>query len=143
MSNSLKTGLGAVLVIVIALLLGRSIGNDNSAVVAGASGGYAYQGTTTYNAAGAVNLNKDVILKSTPGVLRGYLITGAVAGSVIFYDANTKDASTTALGASSTIAIFPASTAAGFYPIDIPFTRGLLMSFSSATALPTSTPTWE
>ncbi len=117
--------------------------NNYKSNVGSVSSGNEYQGTTTYRASGAVNVAKDSLLKDGSGAVGNVLITGAVAGSIILYDANTADASTTALGASSTLAIFPASTAAGTYQIDRLFYRGLLVSFSSATAVPTSTITWR
>jgi len=136
---NLKQKIVAVLLAIVALFGG----GYTATKVGSVSEGSAYTSTTTYNGAGAINLTKDVVLKSYGGTFGSFVITGAVAGSIIFYDANTKDASTTALGASSTLAIFPASTAAGTYTFDTAFSRGLLVSFSSATAIPTSTITFR
>lgn len=105
--------------------------------------GQAYNSTTTYNGAGAVNLQKDVILKPRGGTVGSVVITGAVAGSITLYDATSTDLNLTTTRASTTIATFPVSTAANTYTIDSVFYNGLIVSFSSATALPTSTITWR
>jgi hypothetical protein len=103
--------------------------------------GNEYHSTTTYNARGAVNVSDLRVLQSGSGTLGSVVITGAVAGVMTFYDATSTR--TNAEWASTTLAVFPASTAAGTYTFDTIFQKGLLVDFSSATAIPTSTITWR
>lgn len=141
MNNKVTYIIGGV--VVLAVILSLFSGGSSDSKVGSIERSNAYYGTTTYNGSGAVNIQKDAILQGYPGEVGNVLITGAVAGSIILYDATSSNPNLTTSRASTTLAVFPASTAAGNYPVDRIFTQGLLVSFSSATAIPTSTITWR
>lgn len=97
-----------------------------------------YNSVTTYSKLGVpLFTNVQTIKSNTSGTLGSVVITGAVAGSMRFMDAT----STTDISSSS-IAIFPASTAAGTYTFDVNFYRGLIVE-STSTLLPTTTITYR
>lgn len=97
-----------------------------------------YQATTTYSKLGVPLFNdRQTIISNTSGVLGSVVITGAVAGPMRFMNAtSTTDVSST------TIAVFPNSTAAGTYTFDLIAPRGLILE-STSGLLPTTTITFR
>lgn len=97
-----------------------------------------YQATTTYSKLGVPLFGTNqTIISNNSGVLGSVVITGAVAGPMRFMNAtSTTDVSST------TIAVFPNSTAAGTYTFDLIVTRGLILE-TTANLLPTTTITWR
>lgn len=97
-----------------------------------------YQATTTYSKLGVPLFGTNqTIISNNSGVLGSVVITGAVAGPMRFMNAtSTTDVSST------TIAVFPNSTAAGTYTFDLVVTRGLILE-TTASLLPTTTITWR
>ncbi len=145
-TNPTRLLLAGILIVVLAVVSFLGIGalsQKQDPAVASINAGQSYSGTTTYNGAGAPSVAKDIILKTGTGTFGSVVITGAVAGTITVYDGTSTNPALTTLAASSTIATFPASTAAGTYTFDKAFYNGLIVSFSSATALPTSTITWR
>jgi hypothetical protein len=115
-------------------LFGVTVGVNNLGSV---SDGQAYNATSTYNYSGAQNLATSVQLKSYGGTFGSVVITGAVAGKI-----RVQDATSTTDVSSTTITVFPASTAAGTYTFYSAFTRGLIVE-TVDTLVPTSTITWR
>jgi hypothetical protein len=74
------------------------------------------------------------------GSLGSVVITGAAAGTIDLYDATTTGAHSDYTG-TTTLASFPASTAAGTYTFDVAYKRGLMLVLSGTTG--TSTITWK
>ena len=99
--------------------------------------GQAYTSTTTYSKLGVPTFTTTQQIKTYGGTLGSVVITGAVAGRMVFMDAtSTTDVSST------TISVFPASTAANTYVLDAAFGRGLIVESVSALQ-PTTTITWR
>lgn len=100
--------------------------------------GNEYQATTTYSKLGVpLFTTAQQIISNTPGTLGSVIITGAVAGQMRFMNAtSTTDVSST------TVAVFPASTAVGTYVFDLVLTRGLVVE-SGAGLTPTTTITFR
>jgi ABC-type uncharacterized transport system permease subunit len=97
-----------------------------------------YQATTTYSKLSVPTFNNvQTLISNGPGVLGSVVITGAVAGPMRFINAT----SSTDI-ASTTIATFPNSTAAGTYVFDVVVTRGLIVE-SLSGLMPTSTITFR
>lgn len=97
-----------------------------------------YQATTTYSKLGAPLFGTaQTIISNTSGVLGSVVITGAVAGPMRFMNAS----STTDIS-STTLVVFPNSTAVGTYTFDIVAPRGLILE-TSASLLPTTTITFR
>ena len=127
----------AVIGILVAIIAALGGGYYVSNPVGSIQDGQAYNATTTYNLGGAPTFGVAQVLKTSGGTFGSVVITGAVAGAMKFYDAT----STTDV-ASTTIATFPASAAAGTYTLDSAFNRGLIMG--TVTGLtPTTTITWR
>lgn len=97
-----------------------------------------YQATTTYSKLGVPTFGSaQTIIANKNGALGSVIITGAVAGSIRLMDAtSTTDVS------SSTIVVFPSSTAAGTYVFDSFVTRGLIVETTTGL-VPTSTITFR
>ncbi len=95
-----------------------------------------YQGTTTraFNGTAMANLQ---LIQSGPGTLGSVVITGAGTGVINFYDATSTGPHSDY--ATTTIATFPASTAAGTYTFDVLFTRGLVYEIVGTAATSTVT----
>lgn len=112
------------------------------------SGGYV--ATSTRNFLGTPMASTTQLVTSSSrisGILGSFVITGAGAAPVTFYDATTSNANLRTITATSSlkvIADFPASTAAGTYTIDGTFNDGLLYVVTgSSSAVPTSTITYK
>jgi len=95
-----------------------------------------YMATTTRDFKGSVMPNLSV-LKIGPGALGSVVITGAAAGQLTLYDATSTRTNTE--WATTTLATFPLSTAAGTYTFDVAFKRGLLVEIITATGTSTIT----
>lgn len=96
-----------------------------------------YNATTTRAAnTGAAMANLQVI-QSGPGTLGSVVITGLGTGTINFYDGTSTVTNTQ--WATTSLAVFPASTAAGVYTFDVLFTKGLLVEISGAVATSTIT----
>jgi len=80
------------------------------------------------------------VVQSGPGTLGSVVITGSTTGTLVLYDATSTVTNTS--WATTTLATFPASTAAGTYTFDIMFQKGLMVVAPSA-GLATSTITWR
>ena len=100
--------------------------------------GNEYNSTTTRNYIGVAVTNL-AVLKNGAGSLGSVVITGAAAGQVNLYDATSTVTNT--LWATTTLATFPLSAAAGTYTFDVTFSKGLLIEVIGAT--PSSTITWR
>lgn len=135
MNKSLSWIIGVALVVVIAIFLGRTTSNPVSQ--GSVSQGSEYNATSTYRANGVPQFPNTQVIKTFAGTLGSVVITGAVAGTIRLYDAtSTTDVSST------TLAIFPSSTAAGTYTFDVGFSRGLIVGTTVGLA-PTTTITWR
>lgn len=112
----------------------KSTGNSLGSVAQS----HEYQATTTYSKLGAPLFGTNqTIISNTSGVLGSVVITGAVAGPMRFMNAtSTTDVSST------TLVVFPNSTAAGTYTFDIVAPRGLILE-TTANLLPTTTITFR
>ena len=132
MKSNFITILVVVLAVVVAVLAYTSPKNVVEMPLGGE--GYAFNSTST---AGAITEVR--VLKSTPGVARSVIITLAGTGTVRLYDATTSGAY--AYGASSTIANFGASVAAGTYTIGAGLSRGLVADYAAFAG--NATITWE
>ncbi len=87
-----------------------------------------FNGGTTYK-----------VVKTGPGVLGSVVITTATAGTLSLYDATSTVTNT--LWATTTLATFRASVAAGTYTFDVSFTKGLLVDYTANIA--STTITWR
>lgn len=103
-----------------------------------------YMATTT--AASTIygsTITGDTLIKRGVGTFGSFVIEGATAGIINFYDATTTDV-TQRTKATSTIllATFPASAAANTYTFDVRFSDGLYIDIVGGT-MPTSTITYR
>ncbi len=96
-----------------------------------------YNATSTTNFTGnpQANIQNYAVIKSGPGTLAQVVIEGAATGNFTLYDATSTV--TNALWATTTIASFPASTAAGTYTFDAVFQKGLMIVFNGLLATAT------
>lgn len=131
-------GVGAVFLVFV-FLVGYSISKINTAKASVADGNNYY--STTTKAAGGVALPSQSAIKPGPGALGSVVITGTAAGVMNFYDATTSDATKRTNPATTTIATFAASVAAGTYTFDATFNYGLL--YETTGTAPTSTITYR
>lgn len=104
--------------------------NDSSA---------AYNSTSTEDANGSHAMTSPQILSLGYGTLGSVVITGASTGIINLYDATSTGAHSDY--ATTTLASFPASTAAGTYTFDAKYIRGLVVELVGTTG--TSTITWK
>lgn len=111
---------------------------ENGRATGSVTQGNEYFASTTKNYMGTSMPNLSV-LKVGSGSLGSVVITGAAAGVINIYDATSTVTNTE--WATTTLATFPASTAAGTYTFDATFKKGLLVEILTAT--PTSTITWR
>lgn len=104
--------------------------------------GAGYKATTTSALMGwAVRTPKT--LSTHPGTLGSVVITGAAATLFELYDATTTNANLRAIKATTTLASFPTSAAAGTYTFDVDYNVGLIAEFKTGTAIATTTITWR
>lgn len=101
--------------------------------------GNEYFSTTTRSAVSGVELTNLKVLKIGPGSLGSVVITGAGTGIINLYDATSTV--TNAEWATTSLAVFPASAAAGTYTFDAVFSKGLL--FEEVGSVASSTITWR
>lgn len=98
--------------------------------------------TTAASTAYGTTITGDALIKTGSGSFGGFIVTGATAGIVNFYDATTTDVTKrTGNKATSSILItsLPASLAAGDYTgYDVTFSTGLYIDLVSGT-MPTTT----
>lgn len=104
--------------------------NDSSA---------SYQSTTTRSAFNGAALASPSVLSTGFGTLGSVIITGAGTGIINLYDATSTAAHSDY--ATTTLASFPASTAAGDYVFDVEYKRGLVVEIIGTVG--TSTITWK
>lgn len=126
-----------VITVLIAILAVLGVDYSAGGKLGSMPSGEAYNSTTT--AAGMVNYN---LLKTGQGTFGSVVITGATTGLLRVYDATTTVATARTKAATTTLAVFPASTAAGTYTFDVAFSQGLLIDYASA-GYATSTITWR
>ena len=123
--------------IIIALLAFFLFKTDGKTIVGSVAQTGEYQATTTYSKLGVPLFQPNAVISGSRGTLGSVIITGAVAGKMVFMDAtSTTDISST------TIAVFPASAAAQTYTLDLRFYRGLIVETTTGLA-PTSTITFR
>jgi hypothetical protein len=107
--------------------------------------GDAYQATSTKDHLG--NTIADLQrLKNGSGILGHVVITGANTGTFCLHDATTTNATLRTKTATSTIACFPASVAAGTYIFDLTFNDGLILDYGvlgGTSLMATATVTWK
>lgn len=121
-----------IIAVFILLLGGVYISNkQNGQTLGSVTDGQVFTATTTYNNVGTATFGATKQLKSNAGVLGQVVITTAAAGTIRLQDAT----STTDI-ASTSIATFPASAAAGTYIFNAAFGRGLIVETITG-ALPT------
>jgi len=99
----------------------------------------AYESTTTRAAFNGTALGSPLILVPSYGTLGSVIITGAGTGIINIYDATSTAAHSDY--ATTTLASFPASTAAGTYVFDTRFQRGLVVELIGTVG--TTTITWK
>ena len=128
----------AVLIALIATLAPKFQVAPESQVLGSVTQGNEYFSTTTRNHLGTELTNLKV-LKTNSGSFGSVIITGAGTGVMNFYDATSTVTNTE--WATTTLASFPASTAAGTYTFDVVFSKGLL--FEEVGSVATSTITWR
>lgn len=116
------------------MLTQKSFGsvNDSSA---------AYESTTTRSAVLGVPLTSPTTLSLGFGTLGSVIITGANTGITYIYDATSTNAHSDYVG-TTTLAIIPASMAAGTYVFDVKYTRGLVIE-TIGGLVASSTITWK
>ena len=90
-----------------------------------------YHSTTTRTATAGTALTSPTTLCSTAGTLGSVVITGAATGIMNFYNGTTTTSNSDY--GTTTLASFPASTAAGTYTFDLNATQGLLYEVISGT----------
>ena len=100
--------------------------------------GAAYQSTTTRPVSG-VALTSPTVLSLGQGVFGSVVITGAATGVINIYDGTTTASHSNR--ATTTLATFPASTAAGTYVFDVQYLDGLI--YEVVGTVGTSTITWK
>jgi hypothetical protein len=100
----------------------------------------AYESTTTRTAITGVPYTQLTYISQGFGTLGSVVITGANTGVINIYDA-TSTVTNTQLG-TTTLAVIPASMAAGTYTFDVRYNRGLVIEVVGGLA-PTSTITWK
>lgn len=98
--------------------------------------GNSYHSTTTRAFNGTAMANGQLV-QTGPGDLGSVVITGAGTGVINIYDATSTGPHSDY--ATSTIATFPASTAAGTYTFDAQYYRGLLIEIVGSVATSTIT----
>lgn len=136
--TSVLTSLAAILVALIVLVPKLQVSPDGE-VLGSVTQGNEYFSTTTRNAVTGAELTNLKVLKVGAGSLGSVVITGAGTGIMNFYDATSTV--TNAEWATTSLAVFPGSTAAGTYTFDVAFSRGLL--FEEIGSVATSTITWR
>jgi hypothetical protein len=101
-----------------------------------------YFATTT----GSLQTPAERTIKTGPGALGSVVLTGAMPGNIMFYNATTSNVllrtgqkPTTTI----TIAEVAGSAEENTYTYDVAFTDGLLMITSAVPTAPTSTITWR
>lgn len=142
MKQILKT-VGVVLgsVLLVTLILVNLWSDREQKAVGSVADGQTYSATTT-KAFDGTALPTNTIIKSGTGTFGSVVITGANTGVMAFYDATTTDSTLRTNTATTTIAVFAASTAAGTYTFDVTVKYGLIYQLVSGTA-PTSTVTFR
>lgn len=102
-----------------------------------ASGGNAYQSTTTPSVASSTNVCPPAqysISSSTVGILGSVNVLASGGGSLSIYDATTSDLtlrSASQATSSIRLADFPTSPTNGSYHFDVEFKRGLLITYTT------------
>lgn len=98
-----------------------------------------YHSTTTVQAITGVSLPRYSLLQTGNGTFGSIIITGANTGVINIYDGTTT--SNHSDSATTTLASFPASTAAGTYTFDSQYYKGLIVEIIGVA--PTSTVTFR
>lgn len=136
----LVTAIVLAVVFVIGGVLGiGALATRQPVAVASIPIGSSYNSTTTYSGFGNLSLANHAILKATQGTFGSVIITGANTGTMTIYDATTSNALIRTNTATTTLAVFPASIAAGTYTFDSNFFYGLMVDYSGAVATSTIT----
>lgn len=138
-----KTFLIIIVVVVLAgaFLFSRPTITPTGFSVGSVSRASEYYSTTTAASLGTFTVGSPTLLSDTSGTLGSVVILGAAAGQIYLYDATTTNSSLRTKSATTTLAIFPTSAAAGTYTFDAVFKEGLIVEFQ--TAMPTTTITWR
>lgn len=138
MKQILKT-VGVVLgsVLFVTLILVNLWSNREQKAVGSVADGQGYVATSTKSADGTILPNYSLVMNG-PGTFGSVVITGANTGVMYFYDATTTDKTLRTNQATTTIATFPASTAAGTYTFDAVVNYGVVYQLVVGVT-PTST----
>lgn len=136
MKEKYLLGLGAMLLFV-GFLFGLSSFQDARNTEASTIIGGEYQSTITRRMPAGTAITNLTVLKSGAGTLGSVVITGAGTGVLTLYDATSTVTNTE--WATTTLATFPASTAAGTYTFDVIFRKGLLIDYSGTVGTTTIT----
>lgn len=137
--KSIRYVAGVFALLIVGLIITLQIEQPKEAIGSVVEG-QEYQATTT-RAFDGTALTNLTVLKNRAGSLARVTITGAGAGQMVFYDATTTDATARTNTATTTIANFPASAAAGTYDFDAVFNYGLIYEVIGDTA--TSSIMWR
>lgn len=120
--------------LIVLICFGLWIGKSSIPVYAGTPIGAEYNSTTTSS-----SIANHAVLRPAPGVLGSVVITTVGTGTFVLYDATTTDATKRTKAATTTLASFGASTAAGTYAFDIIATQGILLDYTGVLATSTIT----
>lgn len=96
-----------------------------------------YNATTTRAANTGTAMANLQVIQAGPGTLGSIVITGAGTGTINLYDGTSTVTNTQ--WATTTLAVIPASMAAGTYTFDVTFQKGLLIEISGSIATSTIT----
>lgn len=132
---------GALLVS--ALVLGGAYLISRNLARASVQTGNAYYSTSTDSTWASSQALAGKTLAYGPGMFGSVVITSSTGGTMTFFDATTTVNGGIAAYATTTLATFGASVAAGTYTFDTSFSRGLLVTFSPSTGAGTTTITWK
>ena len=125
------------IVFVFGLITGISLLRDTREASGSTIIGGEYQSTTTRRMPTGTGITNLTVLKSEAGTLGSIIITGANTGVLTLYDGTSTVTNT--LWPTTTLATFPASTAAGTYTIDAVARKGIIIEYSGTVATATIT----
>lgn len=148
METTLKNKIlaGSVLIAVLAMSLFVAFSVNQNKVKGSVTPGGEYVSTSTKDQLGNTMANNVMIggpclatVGGCSGILGSVVITGAATGNFCLFDATTSDATKRSNAATTTLACFPASAAAGTYTFDLKYTYGPLLNYTGNVATGTIT----
>ena len=140
MENILQKHIGKLIVLgALMIMLATYLVMNKPVALGSALVGNDYQATTTRAVTG-VALPSYFVLKSAGGSLGSIIITGANTGVINIYDSTTTGMHS--LYATTSVAMIPASAAAGTYTFDVDIQRGIVFELGTGL-MPTTTITYR